>query len=221
MDNVPASTWAIIAFLWVLNVAISAWNSYAVGRAWPHTKQLGGWMHWMAWMGYVQAIAGFSYCFLIPLVLLAYSQHWLGFGVREVSMSLKLGYLIIAPAIVVSGLFIWIDSLIHAWREKTLTSFATAGWNTYAQLTNMYDLAVNAKPFALEVFGYFTEGFSDGDDEDRDSAKGRLVLLVLGLVVLSLVLGWLAAAAISGAAARSEARRFRLEMSRTGADAKR
>jgi hypothetical protein len=215
VENVPVSSWVIIVVLLVLNFLISIWNSYVVGKLWPHTRIEGGWCHWISWMGYIQAIFGFSWCFLMPLVALAYSQHWFGFGVREVVVSLELGYLVIGGSLIISGLFIWIESLMHAWREKTLGSGAVAAWNTYAQLSNMYDFFVNAKPFALDIVNYFGNAFSVGsssDDDDGSGAIAYLAILVIALAVGSIFLGWILASAISGSVARSEARRFRSEL---------
>ncbi len=59
----------LFIFIWLLNFAISAWNAYAVGRAWVETKVAGGWPRFMAWMGAIMSASGFSWCYLFLLVL--------------------------------------------------------------------------------------------------------------------------------------------------------
>jgi hypothetical protein len=45
----------MIIFLWLLNLGISLWNAYAVGKVWVEAKHAGGGYRFMAWMGYLMA----------------------------------------------------------------------------------------------------------------------------------------------------------------------
>lgn len=206
----------LIAFVWILNLGISAWNAYAVGKMWPYTKQMGGWTRLVTWCGYIMSVCGFSWCFLLPLSLLAYTNHWYGFDKRELMVTMNLGYIILAPLMCLSGLFIWIDSLITAWKERTFSSMAVAGWNTYAQLSNMYDVFTTIGPAFDNVSGYFSGGLSSSSDDDDDDPKAKLMMLVIALVAISIMAGIFIATMIVVKVARSEAKNLRSELESKG-----
>lgn len=195
----------LIGFIWILNLCISAWNAYAVGKMWVYTKQMGGWSHLITWCGYIMSVCGFSWCFLLPLALLAYVNQWYEFDDKALLATMNLGYIVLAPTICLSGLFIWIDSLITAWKERTFTSFAVAGWNTFAQIHNTYQVFTSIGP-AFDNVGSFFSGLSSKDD-DEDS-KGKLMVLVITIVVISVLLGFAVATMIVVKTARAEAKVF-------------
>jgi hypothetical protein len=200
----------LIAFIWILNLGISIWNAYAVGKMWVYTKQMGGWYRLITWCGYIMSVCGFSWCFLLPLALLSYANHWFGFDEKALLATMNLGYIVIAPAICLSGLFIWVDSLIIAWKERTFTSFAIAGWNTYAQISNTYEVFTSIGP-AFENVGSFFGGLlgSKSDDDDNSNAAAtKLAVLVIALVIVSVVAGFLVATMIVVKTARAEAKMF-------------
>jgi hypothetical protein len=198
----------LIAFVWILNLGISLWNAYAVGRMWPYTKQMGGWAHLVTWCGYIMSICGFSWCFLLPLALLSYVNHWFGFDDKALLATMNLGYIVIAPAICLSGLFIWIDSLITAWKERTFTSFAVAGWNTFAQIHNTYEVFTSIGPAFENVGSFFSGVFKSSDDDDDGSPGAKLGIFVIVLVVASILLGFVVATMIVVKTARAEAKVF-------------
>lgn len=205
----------LIAFIWILNLGISIWNSYAVGKMWVYTKQMGGWARLVTWCGYVMAVCGFSWCFLLPLALLSYANHWFGFDEKALLATMNLGYIVIAPAICLSGLFIWIDSLIQAWKERTFSSFAVAGWNTYAQISNTYEVFTSIGPAFENVgsfFGGLLGGKSDDDDDDSGGAGKMLAVLVIGLVIVSILAGFVVTTMIVVKVARAEAKVFQETM---------
>jgi hypothetical protein len=202
----------LIAFVWFLNLGISAWNAYCVGKMWPYTKEMGGWTRLLTWCGYIMSVCGFSWCFLLPLSLLAYTNHWYGFGEKELMVTLNLGYIILAPCMCLSGLFIWIDSLITAWKERTFSSMAVAGYNTYAQLSNMYNVFTTIGPAFDNVSGYFGGGSSSSSDDDDNDPKAKLMMLVIALVAISILSGILVATMIVVKVARAEAKSFRAEV---------
>src|SRR5581483_5577477 len=194
-------TFLLIAFVWMLNLGISAWNAYAVGKMWVYTKQMGGWARLVTWCGYIMSVCGFSWCFLLPLALLAYTNQWYGFDNKALTATMNLGYIVLAPTMCLSGLFIWIDSLIIAWKERTFSSIAVAGWNTYAQLHNTYEVFTSLGP-ALDNVGSFFSGLKGKDDDDDN--KNGLFVLVIALVVISVAAGFLVATAIVVKTARAE-----------------
>lgn len=202
----------LIAFIWILNLGISAWNAYAVGKMWVYTKQMGGWARLVTWCGYIMSVCGFSWCFLLPLALLSYVNHWFGFDDKALLATMNLGYIVLAPTICLSGLFIWIDSLIQAWKERTFTSFAVAGWNTYAQISNTYQVFTSIGP-AFENVGSFFGGLGGSkSDDDDDSPSSKLMVYVIALVAVSIIAGFVVATAIVVKTARAEAKVFQAEV---------
>jgi len=202
-------TFLLIAFVWILNLGISAWNAYAVGKMWVYAKQMGWWTRLITWCGFVMSGCGFSWCFLLPLALLSYVNGWFGFDEKALVASMNLGYIVLAPAICLSGLFIWIDSLIMAWKERTFTSMAVAGWNTYAQLHNTYEVFTHMGP-AFENVGSFFSHVGGGDD-DSESGNGKVIFVIV-LVAVSIIAGFLVTTAIVVKTARAESKVFQAEI---------
>ena len=183
----------IIIGLLVLNFAISAFNAWSVGKGMADAKAVGGWANLMIWAGGIMSASGFTWVYLIII----------GFGVTSLGIldqktlegMLSLGYLIIIFPVLGSGLMIMIDSWLHFYRERSLSTGGIMAWNTFAQAYNTYE-AISAIPDAFEnVFNLF-----GGDDSENDSAKAKIVLII---VVFALVGGILTTIAIARMAARS------------------
>lgn len=190
------NSFLLIAVL-VLNVLISVWNCYAVGTAWKDTMALGGrFEKALLWSGIIQSGVGFS----MP-ILLALSFGTLPFltaGEHPVLTSAEanqfvqdifsLWYLAIIFPILGSGLAIWAHSVRIAFQRRDFSSIAVAGWNSSAQIVNTLS-AVHNVGFAwenvVELFGEALSGKGDG--------KGKVAILVVLLVVVSLVAGFLIA----------------------------
>lgn len=189
---------ALILFaVLLLNVLISVWNCYAVGSAWKDTMTLGGWFNkTVLWSAVIQSGVGFS---MPILIVLAYgSSVFLTSGAeptlspeqaKEMMQSIfSLWYVAVIFPILGSGLAIWAHSLREAYRRRDFASIATAGWNSFAQIHNTVS-AVNNLGGALgnvgELFGKALEGKGDG--------KGKVAVLVILLVVVSLVAGFMIA----------------------------
>ncbi len=182
--------WLII--IWLLNFGISAWNAYAVGRAWAETKVAGGWPRFMAWMGAVMSASGFSWCYLVLFVYGAHAMGWLPDQATNAAFSL--GWIILIPGILFSGLMIMLDSWRRAFREGGILNYGIAAYNTYAQVHNTLS-AVNTLGSALRNVGDFFGGDRDSRSSD-DDGKGMLILLVIILVALALLMGVLTTAII-------------------------
>lgn len=178
----------LILFVWALNFGISWLNARYCGLVWAETKVIGGWQRFMTWMGAIMSASGFTWCYLIALLFGAYWSQplWLEedqapvLGLDAIQAGLQLGYLIIIPGILFSGLMIWIDSLIIAWRNRDWRSVGVASWNTFAQVHNTFS-AMRGIPDALSGVGKFFSGKGDG--------KGKAGLLVILLVLLAVAGG--------------------------------
>src|SRR2546423_9741851 len=121
----------MIVLVWLLNFAISTWNAYAVGKAWVEARAAGGWPRIMCWSGAVMSASGFTWCYLILLALAAY--HFGVISETQVAVALNLGYVLLIPGILLSGLMITLDSWARAFRRGGFLNYGVAVYTTYAQ----------------------------------------------------------------------------------------
>ena len=171
----------LVAFIWLLNLGISAWNAYAVGKSWVEAKAAGGWPRVMCWCGAVMSASGFTWCYLILLCL---GGYWLGYlSDTVVTVALDLGYVVLIPGILLSGLVITVDSWARAFRRGGFLNYGVAVYNTYAQIHNTY----NAITGFGEAFGNVQRFFNKSRSDDRDNSSA--ILIVVLLVALALAAG--------------------------------
>lgn len=189
----------MLAFVFVLNLLISAWNAHAVGWSWVEAKAAGGWMRILAWSGAIMSACGFTWCYLVIATLVAQATEYL--KPDDALMVFKLGYLVIILPVLGSGLAIWAESVATAWRERTLRSVGFAGYNTFAQFYNTYQ-AMKAVP---EIFGDVTEFFSNSSSDEARANIAKVVLMMAALAVLG---GIITTASIIRLSARSSARQI-------------
>ena len=174
----------ILFLLMALNIGISIWNAYATGKAWAEAKFAGGWPRFMTWMGAIMAASGLSWCILILLILGTVAAGKLSPYWGEVGMDL--GYIIIIPGVLFSGLMITVDSWARAFRTRGILDFGLAGYNSFAQVYNTYNAVRGFGP----AFGKVFEAFFGGKGK-KDGAT-----LVLIMVAFALAAGVLITAAI-------------------------
>ncbi len=190
----------MIILFFFLNAAISWFNAWSCGRVWNSTKAQGGLAHFMNWMGAIMAASGFTWCYLVLFGFVGTLIPVTRDGQETVLLDppmleafAKLGYLMVIGPVIGSGLAI----TIHSWRafarSRTFGNGAIAGWNTYAQISNMYSAAQHI-PDAFDGIGKFFGG--------KDSKDGKGMIVVL-LVALALLAGVLTTIAILKSAAES------------------
>jgi hypothetical protein len=177
----------------VLNFSISFWNAYACGAQMGLAKQAGGFSKLMLWSGLTMSACGFTWCYLAVLSFVGmYVPDFLNIhGGAEVDTSVKqamlvtpelansimsLGYAVIILPILGSGMAIWLESLVRAWKERSFGNIAVASWNTFANVNNIYGFAQTAP----SVWGNVGKLFKG----DKNAAK-----LVFALVVLAVLGG--------------------------------
>lgn len=201
MDAIP---WLLVGGIWLLNLFISWFNARQVGLVWAETKQMGGLERVVVWSGAVMSASGFSWCYLIALLLGAFTTqpYWIPLAreileepqltqlltAEAVTAGLSLGYLVLIPGILLSGLVIWVHSLVAAWRRRDLPSMGVAAWNTYAQVHNTMG-AMRGMPEAADAVKSFFA-------PRGGSRNGAAAVVVLALVVLALLAGVLTTWAI-------------------------
>lgn len=180
---------AFAVVVWLLNFAISYWNAYAVGNAWIEAKHKGdGWPKLTAWSGAVMSATGFTWCYLIALAFICYKLQWLEVGTVE--GAIWLGYLLLIPGLLVSGLVITLDSWARAYRNRTIQEVGIAVWNSYAEYHNTF----HALSDIGKAFSYVVGGKSSKSDGKGNDAKG--ILLMILLVVIACLAGVITTAVI-------------------------
>lgn len=187
----------MIFLFFVLNLCISCFNAWSVGRSWVESKYLGGWARFMAWMGAIMSASGFTWCLLVLIGLGVNAAGYL--PAPYLQGFYELGYVIIIFPILGSGLAITIDAWMHFWRRRTLGGGAVVTYDTFAQIYNTYQ-AVEALP---GIFGHLGDLFFGGDSDD--DAQGKLLGLVVLLVVLAAAGGIFLTAMIIRTTAQSRA----------------
>jgi len=179
----------MILVFFILNLGISIFNAWGVGRTWDSTKAKGGGAHFMNWMGAIMSASGFTWCYLVVIGFICTQVPWTtGEGAEAVTAPLldpvslqafaDLGYLIIIFPILGSGLAITISSWRAVARRRSAGGFAVAGWNTFAQGYNTYN-AIQAIPGVWSRLGDFFGGKSSSSSGD---GKNKLVLLLVAIV---------------------------------------
>ena len=180
----------LFALVWVLNFAISAWNAYAVGKAWVEARHEGGWHRFLCWMGAILSACGFTWCYLIFLALTAAHFQWI--NEEQVMAALNLGYVLLIPFLLFAGYAVTLDSWVQAYRQGGFLNYGAAAWNTYASIHNSYSAYRNVGG-AFASLGNF---FGGGRSRDRDGDGPNPVILVLLLVALALLGGIMTTAVI-------------------------
>src|SRR5688500_19806814 len=107
-----------ILLLWFLNLVISGFNAVGCGLTWNETKHVGGWQHFMNWMGAIMAACGFTWCYMVVFGIIGTHVPMTDEETGETTMLLsgeslqaffELGYMIIILPILGSGLSITIN----------------------------------------------------------------------------------------------------------------
>ena len=158
---------------------------------------MGGWFNkTILWSAVIQSGVGFS---MPILIILAYVAQAVLTGGAEPTLTpeegrqmmkgiVSLWYVAVIFPILGSGLAIWAHSLREAYRRRDFASIATAGWNSFAQIHNTVS-AVNNIGGALgdvgKLFGNLLGEKGDG--------KGKVAILMIILVIISLVAGFMIA----------------------------
>ena len=181
-----------------VNLGISWYNAWAVGKSWADTKAMGGFPRMMAWCGAIMSACGFTYVYLTILSTAAVAFHFL--PPQYARATFELGYVMIILPIIGSGLGITAGSIAAAWRNRNMMNIGMAGYNTFASVYNMY-AAATTLPGVLSDLG---KTFNT-DDED----SGPATYLVILLVAFALGGGILTTSAIIRATARKYAQTVR------------
>lgn len=172
--------WMIILFF--INLFIS-WNNAWVGGKNMREASAGGWFPWILnWSAIIMSGVGFTWCYTLALIGLGHAVGKLDY--TQVDLGLKLGYVIIVPALLSTGFVITIHSWIVFFKQPSLGGGLTVAWNTYAQVSN----TMNAVNFFPKAFGDVMGSMGKGSKDSKDG-QAKIAMLTIMLVVLALALG--------------------------------
>ncbi|MDR0886054.1 MAG: hypothetical protein LBN22_06825 [Clostridiales Family XIII bacterium] len=179
-------------FLLIINFVISWFNAKNTGKIWTESKHIGGAMRVTAIAGYTMAIAGFTLVYvMILMIIVSYAGPATGYMSASQASYLTsligdMSYILIATAIIPSGIIITINSIISFWRRKSLVGGGIAAWNTIATARNVMN-ATRAMPSA---FGRIIEATK------KQRGNGAILMLALAIVLLAVLGGYFTASAI-------------------------
>ena len=183
----------MIVFIWCLNLGLSIWNSYAVGKVWVEANHAGGMYRFMAWMGYIMASLGFSWDIFVVVGVLLQSSGKV--TPEQANLFLQAGYVIMVPGFLFSGYAIMFQSWANAYRNHSVVNMGVAAYNTYANVHNTFN-AIDNFP---KAFGSVFKSLSSGG-----SGKGKANALIIFAAVLCVLAGFIIAAIIVHRVAASD-----------------
>jgi hypothetical protein len=182
----------MIIFIWILNLVISIWNAYATGKVWVEAQHAGGGYRFMAWMGYLMASLGFSWNIFIVVGFYLSSAGKI--TPEQTDLFFSLGYVVLAPGFLFSGYAIMFQSWANAYRDHSVRNLAVAGYNTYANLHNTFNVIDNFP----KAFGSVLKAFAGG------SGKGKANGLIFFLALVCVLSGFIITALIVHRVAASD-----------------
>ena len=194
----------MIWLFYILNLAISAFNAWSVGKSWVEAKAAGGMARLMSWSGAIMSACGFTWCYMVLVAQVGVRipghyhlpEPWAN-GIMQ------LGYLVIILPIIGSGMAITVQSWMVFWRQRTFANGATMAWNTFAGVSNIYS-AMRGIPEALSGLGQLFRGGSRAE-KDEGGNRNLVFLVVVGAVILCLAGGILTTTVIVRSVARTHA----------------
>ena len=193
----------LVVFLFILNFAISWFNAWAVGKSWLESKAAGGFVHFVTWCGAIMSACGFTWCYSIILAIasthIPYKGHML-LTAAQAGGVMELAYLAIILPVIGSGIGITISSWQNYLRNRSLGSGALAGYNTFAEIYNVYE-ASRAMPMIFKDLGKLFKG---------DNNRTKWIIIFTALALLG---GALTTFAIVQSSARAKAYKVQYDMS--------
>jgi hypothetical protein len=189
----PPKGMHMLFLLVIVNFAISWFNAWGCGKTWTSTKARGGMPHFMNWMGAIMSASGFTWCYVVVLAIVATMIPIEDETTKVVAPLLSqaqakvvfdLGYLVIIFPVLGSGLAITVQSWRAFARSRSVGDGAVAGWNTFAQFSNIHD-AMRYVPNAWEGVSSL---FSGGKDDDSDDFKVKIIIILVAAALLGGVL---------------------------------
>lgn len=175
----------LLLLVFVLNLGISIFNGVQTGKAWVESKHVGGWRRFMAWCGAIMTAVGFTWCIMVVLGLIAGALHWLDAEHLEVYFSTS--YVLLVPVALFTGYAITVNSWANAYRQRTVSSYGVAAYNSFASAYNTY----NAVTTFGQAFGKMMNGLSKNKSKDGQQAMIIVLLLIIAFGGGIMITYWL------------------------------
>lgn len=185
----------LVILILAFDFFISYSNASYCGRYWSESKATGGSFRAYVVSGYIMAISGFTMVYgyivimLLPYILPLFPKFADADMTALITLSSDLLYVMIAVAVIPTGFIIWFRSVANAWKQRTLGSIVTAGWNSYAQVHNTVT-ACREMPHALKRIGKALFG---GKKKKGSEYLGAIAIFV---IIIALLGGYFTASAI-------------------------
>jgi len=160
----------------IVEFVISIWNGYASGVNWGSadssvTKALSA-------ITLVFAFAGTTY---VIITVGAVILNYLNFIDETLAvLMLSYNYLVLGGVITLLGIVIALESIIVAYRTRSVGSGLIAVFNTAASAFNVFSYA--------SQFSVVTNLISSESKDESKDDQGRLILTVLGLALVGLLI---------------------------------
>lgn len=179
-----------VVIMCAVNFGISVWNANSVGKIWTEAKYIGGGVRVLAVCGYIMAVAGFTMVYSIIIMAIIGATDGFGYLSPENAEALlafvgDLSYVLVALAVIPTGILITINSLVTFWKHKSLKTGAVGAWNTFATVSNV----VNAARSMPSAFGRILGSVRS----NRNNGVALLAILIVALCVFG---GYFTASAI-------------------------
>lgn len=175
----------LLAFLFVVNFAISVWNAYVCGKTWAETKAMGGWRRFITWVAAAMSAIGFTWCYLLLVAVGLFYFHVI--TALQFEMALKIGFVVLAPAVVFASWMITIDSWANAYRNGGVLNYGVAGYNTFASIHNTMSLVSNWGDAVGDIFGALGGSGKSSSSSSSSSDDNSGIAVVVGLIIVVVV----------------------------------
>lgn len=176
----------LLAFLFLLNFAISWWNAYVCGKTWAETKSAGGWRRFVTWIAAMMSAIGFTWCYMLVLAFGAYYFQFI--NEAGLDLTLKIGFLVLMPAAVFASWMITIDSWAQAYRNGGVLNYGVAAYNTYASVHNTMSLISNFGDAFGSIFSALGSGGGSKSSSSSSSSSddnGSAMLVIVGAIIVA------------------------------------
>lgn len=171
----------LTAIIVVLDLVLSVWNCYSAGVTSGLLKREGGpaWANISVVLGLAMGLSGAVY---VTAILVSAAAYWLGLiGSGAADLLLAYNAVITGLLIVVIGIGVTIQSIYIAVRKPGFMTIATALYNTFASIWNVFSYISNFGP-ATQIINY----------ERRNERQSSLVQVII-IAVIAVLLGVLLA----------------------------
>jgi uncharacterized membrane protein len=156
---------------------------------------MGGGTRVLVVSGYIMAIAGFTmvYSTILTYIIARVGPYteYLSQGDAQLLLQLvsDMSYILIAFAVIPTGIIIWINSLITFWKHKSLRTGGIAAWNTYATARNI----ISASRHVPSAFSRIVRSIKNSKNSKNN---GAIILLAIVIVLIAVLGGYFTASAI-------------------------